>query len=418
MNKIESFVYNLVRNNPALKQAIRDVYQMVFDMMPRKKEFFARPYDMREDSFFGFHDVSPFSNDDTKILANQLNFDLRMPKAGEEMNVGYWDLDNGKFGDYHKLASTSAWNYHKGCRLQWLNEDSIIYNDAKEGHLCSHIINIYTREENTIAYPIDAVSHDATQATSFSYERLQECMPGYGYPYSDESCLNEDCPSATGLFVVDLKTNERRLIVTLQDLANQVEPEFRTGFIHFVTHSEFSKDNRYISFLHRWVSRNGDRMKLYTRMMVYDTVEQKVIELPSQRSGSHYVWNHRNEMISSNILNGNSCHALFSMSNINDVKVIAGDKLNSDGHQTFINDDVFITDTYPDKWRMAKLYKADIRSQEVTPLASIYSPKKYQTRQLLKHIACDLHPRVSASGKYISWDSPRSGKRALYVMPL
>ena len=75
MNKLESTIYNLVRKNPALKQFVRNMYQGIFDLLPRKKEYFASPYQYREGFFFGFHDVTPFSFDETKLLANQNRLD-------------------------------------------------------------------------------------------------------------------------------------------------------------------------------------------------------------------------------------------------------------------------------------------------------------------------------------------------------
>lgn len=142
------------------------------------------------------------------------------------------------------------------------------------------------------------------------------------------------------------------------------------------------------------------------------------IVLPTQESGSHYVWNYKNEIIASCILDGKNCHVLYNVNTPNDYKIIAGKVLNSDGHQTFISDDVFITDTYPDKYRMTKLYKVNICDNVVELIASIYSPKQFQTRDVFKHIACDLHPRVSPQGKYVSFDSATTGKRSLFVMTL
>ena len=48
MNNIESFVYNLVRKNPGVKQFVRNIYQTTFDMLPRKKEFTIHPYKYKE----------------------------------------------------------------------------------------------------------------------------------------------------------------------------------------------------------------------------------------------------------------------------------------------------------------------------------------------------------------------------------
>src|SRR5690606_7533269 len=102
----------------------------------------------------------------------------------------------------------------------------------------------------------------------------------------------------------------------------------------------------------------------------------------------------------------------------NSPKQIATTKLNSDGHQSFITDELFITDTYPDKYRTAKIYKVNATTEAVELLASVYSPKKYQSKLPYKHIACDLHPRVSPSGKYVCFDTVFPGTRSIAVMKI
>lgn len=422
MNKIEEFVYHLVYRNPKLKLAIRNLYQSCYDLLPRQKDFFANEHDYKEGYYFGFHDFSELSGDNSKCLAQKLSFDKRMPKAGECEEIGYIDVNNdGKFGNFHKLDDTYAWNYHKGCRLQWYGKDKIIFNTVVNGKLVAEIFNLNTKEKTFLEYPIDTLSPDWNTATTFSYERLEYCMPGYGYPYDDgEAMLNENYPKETGLFRIDMKTGERQLLVSLYHLATTAPEEFRQGYIHYVTHSEYSHDGRYVSFLHRWIRNEGTNLKRWTRIMVLDLMNNKLIELPTQISGSHYVWNNRHQLLASCIIDNKSCHVLFDMNDINNYKIIAGDILNSDGHQSFIDNDTFITDTYPDKRRMAKLYKVHIPTQKVELIANTYSPKAFQSfhKMGIGHIACDLHPRVSTSGEYVTFDSPSTGKRAVYIMKL
>ncbi len=420
MNKIESIVYNLVRKNPALKQAIRNLYQNVFDLMPRRKEYLSGELDFRENYFFGFHDVSPLSSDEKKLLAMHNTFDFRMPKPSEAIEVGYFDFCNGQFGEWHKISESFAWNYHKGCRLQWLDDKKLIFNSAINGQLCSIITDVMTHETRVINYPIDAIYINGVKrlATSFSYERLERCMPGYGYPYKDNGFLEEPAPDSTGLYLINLDTEKRERLISLKEIAITVTGQVEQEYLHFVTHSEFSKDGNYISFLYRRIPRMGDYMKRRSVLCVYDLNDGKLIVLPTQESGSHYVWNGCNQIVASVNLNGKNCHALFSPENLNLAKMIDPDHLNSDGHQSFISDTEFITDTYPDKWRMAKLYRTNIETGESKQIASIYSPKKFQTKNFRCHIACDLHPRVIGNGKYVCFDSPRTGKRGLYVMKL
>ena len=152
--------------------------------------------------------------------------------------------------------------------------------------------------------------------------------------------------------------------------------------------------------------------------MVYDRHKAELIELPSQISGSHLVWNSRNQIIASCIIDGHSCHVLFDMNDISSYRIISQSVLNSDGHQSFISDESFITDTYPDKFRMAKLYRVNTSDNQAELLASVYSPGKFQSSPKKGHIACDLHPRVSGDGKYVFFDSCRTGKRGVYAMKL
>ena len=419
MNKLEQLVYGVVSKNPALKQTVRNLYQGCFDLLPRPKEFFQGDYDFKEGFYFGFHDVDPISKDGKMCLANKLPFDLKMPKPGEGEIVGYFNLDGGKFGDFHNIGSAYAWNYHKGCRLQWVNDETVIHNTAIENKLRSRTYNVITGEERIINWPIDAISTDGKFATSFSYERLERCMPGYGYPYSDpDSYLSEDIPAETGLFLVDLNKNTRQLLVSLKQLSTFAGSKYEHDYLHFVTHSEFSYDNRYIAFLYRCIPRFDDYMKRYTLMCVYDRKESKLVLLPTQESGSHFVWNKKNQIIASVEIDGNCCHALYDMNDIDNFKIISGGKLNSDGHQSFINDNMFVTDIYPDRRRMARIYKADIINDNVVQLVCVYSPKEFQTKDFKCHIACDLHPRVSRTGDYLCFDSPRTGKRGLYIMKL
>ena len=106
--------------------------------MPRKQNYFAGSYEIKEGYFFGFHDTTPYSIDETKVLVCKVPFDMRMPKAGEGLELGYLDFKEGKIGEFHMFDTTYAWNWHKGCRLQWLNEKEVIFNNALDGKIISY----------------------------------------------------------------------------------------------------------------------------------------------------------------------------------------------------------------------------------------------------------------------------------------
>lgn len=416
MNKLERWVYEVVKSNPWLKNTVRNVYQMFFDILPRKKNYSIASLNVKEGYFFGFHDVSPFSDDETKLLANKPQIFTTMPKVGEKIEVGYFQINGVELVKYVSCSTSEAWNHHKGCRLQWLSEKEMIFNNAFSHKVGSTIYDLETNKENNLDYPIDTVHRKSRIATSFSYERLEKLMPGYGYPYSDDSFLNENAPSKTGLFAVDIDSNSRRLLVSLRDLMDDIGDPNLSIYRHYVTHSEFSNDGRYVSFLHRWVGR--DVMKRWSRLIIYDMETESFFALPTDGMVSHYVWNNSNQIIAYCNAGGRDGHVLFNVPDVGVHKHIAPGQLNSDGHQSFVKDDVFITDTYPDKYRFAKIYKVDVKAESADLLVSVYSPKKYQSKFPYNHIACDLHPRVSPSGRYICFDTVFTGIRSIATMKI
>src|SRR5690625_3429100 len=245
MNKLERFVYDLVKSNPKIKQLVRNCYQFSFDMLPRKKEFSINPISLKENYFFGFHDLQPFNHDSSLVLANKLSFDLRMPNKGETISVGFIKNNDGVLGEFVQISEAAAWNYHKGCRLQWQGAETnkIIFNTVDDkNNLVAKSICINTSDTSTVSYPIDTVSDCGKLATSFSYERLERYMPGYGYPYEDDvSYITEQAPAQSGLFLINLVDNSRNLLVSLKELAELAKnEEASTSSHHYVTHSEFS----------------------------------------------------------------------------------------------------------------------------------------------------------------------------------
>lgn len=415
MNKIEKVVYDLVKSNPQLKSFLRNTYQSIFDLLPEKDNWSKNEIIEKKGYYFGFHDKSPFSFDECYILANKLEIPLRMPKEGDSLIVGYWNKD---FSKYVAISKTYAWNYHKGCRLQWLGDNSkqFIFNNIVDDKLGATIASVDDKSLRTISYPIDTVSHDGRHATSFSYERLNRYMPGYGYCYHDEPYFEESESDNTGLFLVDIEKNTRKLIVSLKTLSEIQSEDTMKDAHHYVTHTEFSPDDERIAFLHRWTYEDPD--KRYTRLITCK-LDGTDIQI-SKTSGmvSHYDWDEQHGILAYCQVNGIDGHYVFSDYKMNDPKRVAP-KLNSDGHQSYVpGSGCFVTDTYPDKRRHAKLYLCDIKKGTSELIADLKSPKTFQSPNVYTHWACDLHPRVSPKGKYVCFDSVHDGERSLCVMKI
>lgn len=411
MNKIESFVYHIVKNNYILKNLLRNIYQGIYDLLPDYDSWFLNEPIVREGFFYGFHDTTPFSRDNSLLLSNRLTIPLRMPTANDVLEVGL--LTGNNYEEWRKIGETTAWNYHKGCRLQWLDDRRCIFNIVDDYKLKSKIFDIINKDETIINWPIDTASHDRRWATSFSYGRLQQNMPGYGYAVSDEEAhLESDVTEDTGLYLIDLEKNQRELLLNLKQIAAFEPADGMERTMHFVTHTEFSADDRYIAFLHRWYRGTYRR----TRLVVYDRKTGRMHISPTTGMVSHYAWSNKNGIIAYCRMENIDSHVYFAGPEMKEWKRCGYPLLNSDGHHHFIDDNSFIVDTYPDRRRHVKLYKVNIITDETTLIADVKSPKLFVSPDEQHHWKCDLHPRCSTDGTLVSFDSVHTGKRALCVM--
>ena len=82
----------------------------IFDEIAIKLTSFFSP---TFNTFFGYHDITPFSLDGSKILAIQTGDSL-----SESARIGWFSLDNPD-REFCHLKNTNSWCWQQGCRLQW-----------------------------------------------------------------------------------------------------------------------------------------------------------------------------------------------------------------------------------------------------------------------------------------------------------
>ena len=216
----------MVKSNPRFKNILRNIYQDLISLFDFKNRAFVKGNLItKEGFFFGFHDIKPFSYDDSKLLANKIYVNLKMPNSKDKLGVGYFDAELKSYSEFDR---TSSWNWHKGCRLQWLNNYKIIYNYKINQKIISKIFDIKSKKFEFINYPIDTISKKFQLASSFNYDRLELLMPGYGYRQhlkKDLEDLNKN-PDDDGLFVVNLQTKKRELYISLKQLSQTWEHKY------------------------------------------------------------------------------------------------------------------------------------------------------------------------------------------------
>jgi hypothetical protein len=404
MNKIERIVYDRVKKNVKLKNLIRNIYQYLLAIIPKKK--MASEYEINtfEGYFFGFHDKIPWSSDETKILAHKINNSNKDFSNIIPIDIGYFEKKV-----FHNLGSTKSWNWQQGSMLQWVGStDDIIFNDwdgssniSKRININGNIIKLYDR-------PIASVSPDGKYATSYSFDRLNIGMPGYGYCNVNSSEDYANIPSDSFLSVIELENGSINNLFSIKYIVETFPNPIFDESYNFFSHTIISPDSQKLLFLHRW--RKG-KEELYSRLFTCNIDGSNLKLYPTSGMVSHLSW-----IDSSSIVTycetekyGDAYH-VFNIDGT--YKILDKKQLDCDGHPQFCNKNgLFVTDTYANGMRMQQLSVYDIKKERKDLLAKLYSPLKYK-----EEIRCDLHPRWNRTGTKICFDSVHTGKRALCIL--
>ncbi len=412
MNKLESFIYQAVKHNPRIKNLVRDVYQVLFAMMPGPAEKSVYPVTVREGFFFGFHDKIPWSANNSLLLAHGYNnLSNHEPTPDDRVDIGYFQGE--KATDFKKIATTGCFNWQQGSMLQWLgSSDRFIFNDAGEGSNVARIFNTQGQAEGVLSAAVSAVDPMGNKALSYNFTRLQRYFPGYGYMHGNDPEIEEATPSSHGISVIDIQKNLSTKLFSVRDIASFHPEKSMDGAHHFLTHCLFSPSGQRFIFFHRWIK---DGNFIFTRMLSSDTNGKQLHIFPTRDMVSHIAWQDDSHVLAyCRSRENKDAYIIFEdMSEVH--QVIGADDFSSDGHPSFARKypEWFITDTYPDRMRRSYLILYNILKEKRVDLGFFRQPLQYK-----EAVRCDLHPRWNHEGTIICFDSAHTGKRALCTMDI
>ena len=353
--------------------------------------------------FFGYFDKCPW-NSKGEHPVHRVPFAGRQPRFGEAAEIGV--VHDGKFD---KAAETRAWCWQQGSMLQWFDDDRLIYNDVEDDH---HVARL--TDGTVFSRPVYTLSNDRRYALSLNFSRLDVERPGYGYPGLYDPSQNLAFPDDDGVFLMDLNSGENKLVVSLKRLVNEFWGLGANSAMNWVNHLTFSPDGRRIAFIHRYRTFGPGGIRSYvTRMFTANRDGSGLWMLPIDFHASHYTWSSNDELIVySRLPYGGDQYRIYTVGQ-EETRIVARDRLPRNGHCSYSPDGkLLLTDSYtkPDGCRELVVYNE--RKDERYTLGYFYSP------DILQCTRCDLHPRWSADGKRISFDSFHEKYRGTYVIDL
>ena len=408
MNRIEAWVYDKVEAYPSLRIPIVNVYQKLCAYVPVKTSIADAGLKIFPGLFFGFHFHSPWNQNDGQLLAYRYCSDVAKNNI-EQLPLEIGVIEEGNNYLFTPISTTRAWNWQQGAMLQWVgNTGNFIFNDIKEGHIISRLFTGKGTELSDYPMPISDVNPEGTYALSYSFSKLGKGAPEYGYKQYSFSQGSENDAAGDGMWLLPIAGGKPEKLFDIKELSAASPHNSMTGSEHYFTHCLFSPSGHKFAFFHRWINSMN---VLFTRFHICDQSGGQLQTLPVS-SASHIAWQNDKTILAYCVpLKGRRGYYLFDVES-NEYHPLGETYFTSDGHPQFLRGtDCLVTDTYPDKYRLQRLYIFDVKKNKGLELAKLKIPFPFRYGK-----RCDFHPRWSPDGRKICFDSAHTGERSLCIM--
>ncbi|MEZ4863755.1 MAG: hypothetical protein R3C14_20705 [Caldilineaceae bacterium] len=360
--------------------------------------------------FFGYYGISPWNRTQRHHLTLATNFDDRAVEVGDKAVVGLVDM---VAQTVRPLAETAAFNLQQGSMLHWIQvgqAEEFTYNDWEGDQLVTRAVDPQTGQRRTLCAAIAAVSPTEPVAIGLNFARMRLCRRVVGYAnahYSPANIIAQ--PEDDGLFLIDLRTGEARLLLSIAEVARHLSVDGAAGQPHWFNHVIFNTDGTRLIFFCR-IQQPGRRF-LDSVWTVNSDGTELACQIPYGYTASHLAWmDPQRLMISTDVL-GQMQFVTFRDRH-GDFTPYGGGHFPSDGHNAFSPNFRFIACdarlASPRHGYILLLY--DIQRNAMHTLGEFEHPPHVQGDW-----RCDLHPRWSPDGRLISFDSVHEGTRQIYM---
>lgn len=365
----------------------------------------------------GYYDKLLFDPTNRFVLANEVDFEHRSPRADDVIRVGMVDTQDGD--KWLEFGSTRAWNWQQGCMLQWVpgSQSEFAWNDRDGDRFVCHILDVKTGKKRTLPHPFYALSPDGRWGVAPDFRRLNDTRPGYGYAGIPDPNRDVLAPADAGIWKMDMQTGKQELLITFADAAKIPYPGgFSNGAKHWFNHLLFNTDGSRFLFLHRW---RGDKEggNWSTRMFTANPDGKDLCILDPHGKTSHFVWRDPHHVMAWAWHPSHGDRFYLYRDKTDQVEVVGKDVMTLNGHNTYVpgtKNEWVLNDTYPDKQRLQNPYLYHIPTNRRVPLGHFHSPKEYAGEW-----RCDTHPNASRDGKKVIFDSPHGGNgRQVYLIDI
>ena len=365
--------------------------------------------------WFGYYDKLEFDPTNRFVLANEVEFEHRTPRADDVIRVGM--VDTRENDNWIELGTSNAWGWQQGCMLQWRpnSRSEVVWNDRDGGRHVCRVMDVRTREVRTLPRPIYTLSNDGQWAITADFSRIQRMRPGYGYVGLADPCAHQRAPEESGVWKMNLDTGEAELIFSLAEAAainyrGQSLADKWNYFNHLLINPD---DSRFI-VLHRWRESTGSGPdaeptgRFTTRMFTVGMDGADRVILDPSGFTSHFIWRDPQHICAWTRPSNNPDGFYLFRDQTDHVERVGEGVMALNGHNTYLpvpGQEWILNDTYPDKRTRAQTpYLFHVPTGKRIDLGHFYLAPEYTGEW-----RCDLHPRSSNDGRTVAIDSPHAG---------
>lgn len=374
--------------------------------------------------WFGYYDKLQFDPTNRYVLGMRVNFEGRSPNAADVIEIGLVDLREAD--RWRKLGESRAWGWQQGCMLQWIpgSKSEIIYNDREGDHYVSRVVDVFSGRTRTLPKAVYALSPDGRWAVGTEFSRIQDLRPGYGYAGFRDPFFDEKAPAPIGLYRLDLKTGESKLLMSLAEAAAiphngaSVADNF-----HWFNHLLVNTDGSRITFLHRWRKVREERQVMartnfVTRMFTINPDGSDRFIIDPSGFTSHFVWRDPTHICAYTKPAGMPQSFYLLQDKTGKIDAINSNKMPVNGHQTYLP-------RRGNEWLLNDNYAGAVNRDQVPYLYHLPTDRRIDLGRFpsgesyVGEWRCDLHPRASNDGNFVCIDSTHGGNgRQLYLLDL
>ena len=351
--------------------------------------------------FVGYYDKDPVNVQTKKILCHKVSRKYSNMVEPLDAKIGLLTIEDNSF---EELISTNAMNWQLGSRVQWLNENTIIYNDIDKESQCSIKFDVL-RKEKIIQYkrPFWDISHDKKFGASLNFSSIKLKRPGYGYVGKNIDNNKEI------LNIFSLENDSLIYSVSLAEILEMVDFKNEINEDMYLNHIVWSPCGKKLITIFHFEDKMLDQRMVYPVLINLET--KKIDLLHNNGYFSHHTFIDENRILAYLKVNDEYCFAVWS-------KNIGWEKIKDsmpklDGHPTYIKTiDKIVVDSYPNRLGVMSLYLGSLnQSEKIERIASIINDPQYKGAN-----RCDLHPRVSLKNNLIVCDLPEKNTRKILII--